>query len=167
MINWYTLDEISGHLKVSQASLYKLAQSGEIPAVKIGRNWRFDPQEVDEWLIHKHSTKKKRFPFDESLKTFYKALQEYFGERLLGLWLFGSWARNEATKESDVDLMIVLKTIDNFSKDFSDVSSLAYKSTFEKNKSIVFSCTLTDKKTFLTGIEPLLLNIRKEGIKIA
>ena len=47
---WLTLDELAAYLKLSQSKLYRMAQEGEIPASKIGSQWRFDRQEIDEWM---------------------------------------------------------------------------------------------------------------------
>ncbi len=68
---------------------------------------------------------------------------------------------------SKLDLLVVFQSLKNFGKDFKQISSLAYDATFGRNRPFVFSITLTDQKTFLTGLEPLLLNIRQEGKKAA
>lgn len=43
------------------------------------------------------------------LKEFRQGLSELYGDRLAGLILYGSHARQEATAESDVDVMVVLR----------------------------------------------------------
>ena len=40
-------------------------------------------------------------------------LSEHFGARLVGLTLFGSYARGEAGPDSDIDVAVVLDRIDN------------------------------------------------------
>ena len=47
---WLTLDEVAEYLKLSRTTLYRLAQDGEIPASKVGSQWRFDREEIDEWM---------------------------------------------------------------------------------------------------------------------
>ena len=47
---WLTLEELAAYLKLSRAKLYRLAQEGDIPASKIGSQWRFDRQEIDAWV---------------------------------------------------------------------------------------------------------------------
>lgn len=47
---WMTLDEIAEYLKVSKETIYKMAQKGQIPGSKIGNQWRFNRQVVDEFL---------------------------------------------------------------------------------------------------------------------
>jgi excisionase family DNA binding protein len=45
-----TLEELHGYLKIPKPTLYVLAQSGRIPAAKVGKHWRFRQRDVDEWL---------------------------------------------------------------------------------------------------------------------
>ncbi len=50
-----TIDDLSVYLKISKATLYKLAQEGKLPGQKVGRHWRFHKQTVDVWLNHKET----------------------------------------------------------------------------------------------------------------
>lgn len=45
-----TVKELQSYLKVPRPTLYVLAQSGRIPAAKIGRHWRFRRSDVDAWI---------------------------------------------------------------------------------------------------------------------
>jgi excisionase family DNA binding protein len=45
-----TTSEVAQYLRLAEATIYKLAQSGEIPAVKVGRAWRFKRELIDEWF---------------------------------------------------------------------------------------------------------------------
>jgi len=47
---WLTLDELASYLKLSRTKLYGMAQRGELPASKIGNQWRFDREEIDMWM---------------------------------------------------------------------------------------------------------------------
>jgi PTS system nitrogen regulatory IIA component len=47
---WLTVEELSIYLKMSRTKLYNLAQKGEIPVSKIGNQWRFDREEIDDWM---------------------------------------------------------------------------------------------------------------------
>lgn len=38
------------YLKMSRSKLYQLAQKGELPGSKIGTQWRFDRDEIDDWI---------------------------------------------------------------------------------------------------------------------
>ncbi len=45
-----TAQEVAQYLRLAEATVYKLAQAGEIPAVKVGRAWRFKKELIDEWF---------------------------------------------------------------------------------------------------------------------
>ena len=48
--NVLTIEELADYLKISKSTLYKLAQNGVLPGIKVGRHWRFHKDAVDEWL---------------------------------------------------------------------------------------------------------------------
>jgi excisionase family DNA binding protein len=50
MAIWLDLDGLEAYLKIPKSTLYLLAQQGRLPGHKIGRAWRFDQDEVDEWV---------------------------------------------------------------------------------------------------------------------
>ena len=41
------IKEVSGYLKIPISTIYKLAQSGEVPAAKVGKHWRFMKKDLD------------------------------------------------------------------------------------------------------------------------
>lgn len=45
-----TVAEVAEYLRLGEATVYRLAQDGEIPAVKVGRSWRFKKGLIDEWF---------------------------------------------------------------------------------------------------------------------
>jgi len=47
---WLTIEELAEYLKMGRTKLYRMAQDGEIPASKVGNQWRFDAKELDKWL---------------------------------------------------------------------------------------------------------------------
>jgi excisionase family DNA binding protein/PAS domain S-box-containing protein len=44
-----TLKEVAAYLKVNQTTIYRLVRRAEIPALKIGGDWRFSIDGVDAW----------------------------------------------------------------------------------------------------------------------
>jgi excisionase family DNA binding protein len=50
MGNLMTTKEAAEYLKLNYMTVYKLAQRGRIPASKIGGNWRFRKDLLDDWL---------------------------------------------------------------------------------------------------------------------
>lgn len=47
---WLTIDEVAGHLKVTRDTVYSYIAKRGMPAHKVGRVWRFDQHEVDDWV---------------------------------------------------------------------------------------------------------------------
>jgi excisionase family DNA binding protein len=47
---WLTIDDLAEYLKMGRTKLYRMAQDGEIPASKVGNQWRFDREEIDQWM---------------------------------------------------------------------------------------------------------------------
>ncbi len=45
-----TAKEAADYLKLNYMTVYKLAQRGKIPASKIGGNWRFKKEILDDWI---------------------------------------------------------------------------------------------------------------------
>jgi len=50
MATWLTLEEAAKHLKIDKSTIYRLAREGDLPAHRMGRVWRFDAEELDQWL---------------------------------------------------------------------------------------------------------------------
>jgi excisionase family DNA binding protein len=45
-----TSDEVLGYLRVNLRTLYRLIRIGQIPAVRLGHQWRFRRRDIDAWL---------------------------------------------------------------------------------------------------------------------
>ena len=45
-----TLDEVAAYLRLSRDTVYRMAQTGNLPASKVGVQWRFRKADVDQWL---------------------------------------------------------------------------------------------------------------------
>lgn len=45
-----TVHDVAKYLRLSEATVYKLAKDKKIPAIKIGRAWRFQRRVVEEWI---------------------------------------------------------------------------------------------------------------------
>jgi excisionase family DNA binding protein len=47
---WLSLAEIASYLGVSKDSVYRWIETRDMPAQKIGRQWKFKVTEVDAWI---------------------------------------------------------------------------------------------------------------------
>jgi excisionase family DNA binding protein len=45
-----TLPEVAQLLKVAEKTVYTMAQKGELPAFKVGGQWRFRRADLDAWI---------------------------------------------------------------------------------------------------------------------
>jgi excisionase family DNA binding protein len=48
--NYLTTEEVLDYLQVNLRTIYRLIKAGKIPAVRIGRQWRFRRADLDVWL---------------------------------------------------------------------------------------------------------------------
>ena len=47
---WFSVEEVASHLRISKETVYRWLEKGKIPAHRVGKQWRFKPSEVDEWV---------------------------------------------------------------------------------------------------------------------
>lgn len=47
---WLSVEEIATHLGVSKETIYRWLEKEKIPAHRMGRLWKFQRIEVDEWV---------------------------------------------------------------------------------------------------------------------
>jgi len=45
-----TTKEVSAYLKLHQITICKYAAQGVIPAIRVGRVWRFEKGAIDRWI---------------------------------------------------------------------------------------------------------------------
>ena len=45
-----TTKEMAKYLRLHEITISKFAAKGEIPAIRIGRVWRFDKEAIDRWI---------------------------------------------------------------------------------------------------------------------
>ena len=50
MAHLMTVEELAEHLRLTKRTIYRLLKKGNIPAVKVGHEWRFDKEAIDKWL---------------------------------------------------------------------------------------------------------------------
>ena len=46
-----TLKEVSEYLRVHPSTIYRLLRKKQIPSFKLGADWRFNREHIDEWRM--------------------------------------------------------------------------------------------------------------------
>lgn len=54
-----TTRELAEYLKLHEITICKYAAQGKIPAVRIGKSWRFDKDAIDKWIAEGTPTPNK------------------------------------------------------------------------------------------------------------
>ncbi|MBR8826529.1 MAG: nucleotidyltransferase domain-containing protein [Gomphosphaeria aponina SAG 52.96 = DSM 107014] len=96
------------------------------------------------------------------LEQFKKNLQDLYGEQLENIILFGSQARGEAKADSDIDVLIVLREMTNYSQEIEKTSFNVAKICLEND--VVISRSFATIEQLQKSYSPFFLNIKREGI---
>jgi predicted nucleotidyltransferase len=89
-------------------------------------------------------------------------LQAIYGDRLKGVYLYGSYARGDADAESDLDVLMILDRIDHYSEEIERTSRLGAGLSLEYGVSI--SKVYLRERDWLERESPFLVNVREEAI---
>jgi uncharacterized protein len=91
-----------------------------------------------------------------------QALTQLYGERLIQLILFGSYARQDATADSDIDIMLVLQDTISPGDEILRISAL--KTALNLKYDELISINPISQQDYQTRLTPFLQNVRREGI---
>ena len=53
----FNIKEVSDYLKIPISTIYKLVQGGKVPAIKVGKHWRFMKKDIDRLFEQKLTSK--------------------------------------------------------------------------------------------------------------
>jgi predicted nucleotidyltransferase len=96
------------------------------------------------------------------LAEFKAKLQEIYGDRLKGVYLYGSQARGEAMPQSDVDIIIVLDDWTRYFIELKRTGAIASELSLASGKSI--SRVFVRERDWLVRHTPFLANVRAEAV---
>ena len=60
-----TTEEVLEYLQVNLRTVYRLIKAGKIPAVRVGRQWRFRKRDIDAWLDSQRMRSGTRAPVQQ------------------------------------------------------------------------------------------------------
>ena len=95
---------------------------------------------------------------------FKKEVKELYGDKFKNIILYGSWARNEASEESDIDLSIVLKGSITPGKEIDRMIDII--TDINLDNGVLVSVYPVSDRDYDTLNSPLLVNLRMEGIVV-
>jgi excisionase family DNA binding protein len=55
MLNLISAKDVQELLQVDRSTVYRMAEDGRLPAIKVGRQWRFEAEAIDQW-VRDHSS---------------------------------------------------------------------------------------------------------------
>jgi len=90
-------------------------------------------------------------------------LRSIYGDRFLGLVLFGSYARGGAVQGSDIDLILLLRDCAGAPERKNYAEAIAELSL---RHDVVISLVPMGIEEYRIGKTPFLLNVRREGIRL-
>ena len=91
-------------------------------------------------------------------------LGNIYGDRLRGVYLFGSWARGQADEDSDVDIAVILDEVPDYLAEIERTSDLFC--TLGLQVDVLVSCVFLSENDFREGRYAVHRAIQREGMRV-
>jgi predicted nucleotidyltransferase len=107
-----------------------------------------------------------RMNINQAIQEFKKRLKEVYKDNLKEVILFGSAARGEFTGGSDIDVLVVLGSIPDREEESNKIFRIQREVEKSYEDKIIISATLTTRDDYDSRLDPLYLNVKKEGVPL-
>ena len=97
------------------------------------------------------------------LEEFKREIKKLYGKRLRDIILYGSWARGDATEDSDIDVLVILEGKVVPGKEIDRMIDIITEINLKHR--VLVSVYSISKEDYLTINSPLLINVRREGLQ--
>ena len=91
-------------------------------------------------------------------------LQNIYSGRLKDIILYGSYARGDYSRDSDIDLLLVLEKMKDLSLEREKYIPVISRISLKYDS--VLSVIPYDYDAYQTTMTPLILNVHKEGVRV-
>lgn len=98
------------------------------------------------------------------LNEFREELESLYQKRLKSVILYGSWARGDATEDSDIDVLIVLEGRVIPGKEIDRIIDIITEINLKHG--VLISVYPVSEEDYSTINSPLLINVRREGVPV-
>ncbi len=103
-------------------------------------------------------------PVKRALKELKQFLSEIYGDRLQGVYLYGSYARGDFHAGSDVDILLVLKGTVNPGQEISRLSLRVSDICLDHD--VLIAVFPVPEEWLQSRKSPLFENVRREGVRL-
>ena len=100
----------------------------------------------------------------EIVRRYRQGLEEIFGDQLVAVLLYGSWARGEAHEESDIDVVCVLRPPFDYGEAIRLTSALTARLSLAHD--VAISRVFISEEDWRTRHLPFYVNLRREGAPV-
>jgi predicted nucleotidyltransferase len=114
--------------------------------------------------IRKNKAIKKITDVQDQLLSVKKYLEDLYGKKIKRVIVYGSFARGDATEDSDIDLMVVVDDMNNPREVEKSLNGLLFDILLDKGELI--SVMAIPESIFYGYNSPFLHNVREEGVSL-
>jgi len=108
MTELMTVEELADYLRVTEKTIYRLLKRGSIQATKVGHQWRFNKESINEWLHRNLVAAKANILIvddEEMIRLLFREVLEELGHTVVAAETASEGL--ELVKQSDFDLVFL------------------------------------------------------------